>query len=107
MIEKSQVRKVYISGPMTGYKDFNFPAFNAAAEQLKAAGYEVVNPTEINSDTDGDYHGYLRKDIKALCDCDGLILIKGWEASNGANLELHVAHRLGLYIASLADFLED
>jgi len=27
--------KVYISGPMTGYKDFNYPAFFAAEKFLK------------------------------------------------------------------------
>lgn len=99
--------RLYISGPMTGLPEFNFPAFYAAAAALRAKGLEVVNPAEINATTDGDWHQYLREDIKALCDCDGIVLLPGWEGSKGAHLELHVAHRLGLQIATLDRYLEN
>ena len=89
------MKRVYISGPMTGLPEFNFPAFHSAAQELRRCGYEVVNPAEINAENNGDWHIYLRADIKALCDCDILALLPGWEGSNGAHLELHVAHRLG------------
>ena len=98
--------RIYISGPMTGLPAFNFPAFHAAAGELRGRGYEVVNPAEINAETNGDWHFYLRADIKALCDCDALALLPGWENSKGAHLELHVAHRLGLQIATLDRYLE-
>ena len=39
--------KVYLAGPMAGYKDHNFPAFNAKAAELRALGHEVFNPAEI------------------------------------------------------------
>lgn len=100
------MRRVYISGPMTGVPHFNFPAFHAAAWMLRSRGYEVVNPAEINSETDGEWHQYLRADIKALCDCDALALLPGWEQSKGAHLELHIAHRLGLHIGALDSFLD-
>ncbi|MBP7610130.1 MAG: DUF4406 domain-containing protein, partial [Steroidobacteraceae bacterium] len=32
---------------MSGRPDLNFPAFTAAATQLRAAGFEVVNPAEL------------------------------------------------------------
>lgn len=98
--------RVYISGPMTGLPEFNFPAFHAAARLLRAAGHEAVNPAEINAETGGDWHYYLRADIKALCDCDALALLPGWEGSKGAHLELHIAHRLGLRVASLDAYLQ-
>ena len=42
--------KVYIAGPMSGYEEFNFPAFNKAEELLrKSYGYEhVVNPAKLH-----------------------------------------------------------
>ena len=90
--------KVYLSGPMTGIQDFNFPAFHAEAARLRAAGLQVVNPAEINPDTTMSWHECMRADIKALCDCDTLALMPGWESSQGAHLELHIAHRLGLRV---------
>ncbi|WP_319942079.1 DUF4406 domain-containing protein [Pseudomonas quasicaspiana] len=42
------MRRIYISGPMTGLPDFNFPAFAAEANRLRGLGFDVVNPAEIN-----------------------------------------------------------
>lgn len=105
---------VYLSGPMTGKPEWNFPAFNKAARVLRSMGYEVQNPAEltpppapgeINSAEDElrFWQGCLREDIKALCDCTGLILLPGFESSKGAMLELHVAHRLGLQVLQYRD----
>jgi hypothetical protein len=41
---------IYLSGPMTGLPDYNHPAFRAEAKRLRALGYTVVNPAEINPD---------------------------------------------------------
>lgn len=96
--------RVYISGPMTGLPDLNFPAFHAAAAALRAQGWlDVVNPAEINAAHPGQWETCMKADIKALCDCDALVMLPGWERSTGAHLEVHIAHRLGLQILSLAD----
>lgn len=97
-------QRIYLSGPMTGLPEFNFPAFHAAAARLRALGLDVVNPAEINVETGGDWHDYLKADIKALCDCTALALLPGWMQSNGAHLELHIAHRLGLRIGTVDEF---
>jgi len=87
---------------MTGLPDNNFPAFHAAAKKLRHIGFEVVNPAEIvvlGPTTDPTYyHRCLRADIRAMMDCDTIALLPGWEHSSGANLELHLAHRVGLYV---------
>jgi len=30
-----RINRIYLSGPMTGIADYNFPAFNAAAARLR------------------------------------------------------------------------
>lgn len=94
--QPSKPKAVYISGPMSGLPDLNFPAFNAAAQQLRGLGLNAVNPAEINPDSAMSWTACMRADIKALCDCDAIALLPGWERSKGAHLELHLAHRLGL-----------
>lgn len=91
--------RIYVSGPMTGLPDLNVHAFNHAAAQLRALGYEVVNPAEINPDQHLTWAQCMRADIKALCDCDAVATLPQWERSNGATLEVHIAERLGMPVA--------
>lgn len=86
--------KIYIAGPMTGYKDWNFPAFHQEADKLRQEGHEVVNPAELNPDTNMAWADCMRKDIQALVQCNAIRLLPGWEKSKGATLEKHIAERL-------------
>jgi hypothetical protein len=92
------MKRIYISGPMTGVPDFNFPAFNAEAARLRSMGYDVVNPEEINTDTSTPYNECMRNDLKALLDCDTIAMLDGWMDSKGAHLEMHIAHRVGIKV---------
>lgn len=99
--------KVYVSGPMRGYPDFNYPAFDAAAERLRALGCEVVNPVdigrafgtaeEINASPEL-VEKVLRADLAAVADCDTIYLLSGWTTSEGARRELNVALACNLRI---------
>lgn len=97
------MKRIYLSGPMTGKPELNFPAFNAEAQRLRLLGYDVVNPVDLNPDPAATWSECMRKDLAALLTCDGLALLPGWQASGGANLELHVAHRVGIEIAMAAE----
>ena len=101
--------RVYIAGPMTGIEDFNYPAFNAAASRLLAAGYEPLNPVDSEKHNDTDTHQtwdwYLRHAIRMVTHADGLAMLPGWSKSKGANLEHHVAMALGLDIRDLDRWL--
>jgi hypothetical protein len=91
--------KLYISGPMTGIKDHNFPAFNCLAAKLRAHGYEVVNPTELdNADTTKSWGDYMKRDIPLIVECDGVVLLDGWEESRGAKIEVFLAISLKMKI---------
>lgn len=92
------MKRIYISGPMTGQPDLNFPAFNAAADHLRGLGFDVVNPAEINPKSVTEWAACMREDIKQLCTCDAIAMLGGWEQSKGAHLELHIAHRLEMKV---------
>lgn len=88
--------KVYIAGPMTGYKDFNYPAFFEAEEMLKDK-YIVLNPA-MREPRQMDYSSYIRKGIELLLQAEVVYLLPGWERSTGARLEWEIARTLQLRI---------
>ena len=79
--------KLYVAGPMTGYPELNFPAFHAAAAALRAAGHKVANPAEINPDPGAEWTACMFRDLEELSLCDGIVMLPGWEASPGAQIE--------------------
>ena len=90
-------KRIYIAGPMTGLPEYNFPAFHAAAERLRQAGWEPVNPAEnFDGRTDLPREDYLRADVKLLIECDAVAMLSGWEDSRGAKLEYLLARELVL-----------
>lgn len=94
--------RIYIAGPMRGYPEHNFPAFNAAAVRFRAAGWHVENPVEIGEAAFGNGNPnvpggeYLRADVRAICDCNAMALLPGWEKSTGARAEVALAVTIGL-----------
>lgn len=89
----------YIAGPMTGLPQFNYPAFNAVAEQLRAKGVEVLNPAEnVCSLDDPTWQDWMRLGLAQLIQCDEILLLPNWEASRGAVLERQVAEQLGMTV---------
>lgn len=91
------MKTVYISGPMAGLPDLNAYEFAFAEARIKSAGMNPINPHTL-CDPSWDWQKCMRADVKALCDCDAIFLLQGWEKSQGAQLELHIAHRLGLIV---------
>ena len=83
---------------MTGYPEWNFPAFHSKTAELRALGHEVINPAEINPDVHMSWADCMRSDIQALVTCDAIQMLHGWEKSKGATLEHHIAERLEMEI---------
>lgn len=90
---------------MTGIPEFNYPAFEAAAASLRAAGYEVVSPHEVADGDEHEWEWYIRKDIAALAQCDAIALLPGHEVSRGSALECHIGSTLGMRILPVSAWL--
>ncbi len=113
----------YLAGPMSGYPEYNFPAFEKAADVLRKrrvngyAIYDVLSPVDItralwkerynrefNPMKDKAEWGdpivaeMLKRDLAAVFEADGIVLLPGWEQSKGANIELAVAKQVGKMI---------
>jgi hypothetical protein len=92
---------LYIAGPMSGYPDFNRTKFNEVAKKYRQMGIRVFNPAEhdnpaLESTEPWDY--YMRRDIPELCQCSKMMLLNGWQESEGAKLELTIAKALGIHV---------
>jgi hypothetical protein len=85
---------------MSGYPELNFPAFRAEGARLRALGFQIVNPAELNEGSDGDWLECMRVDIAAIMSekCDGIALLPGWEQSRGAPIEHNLVRDLGLRV---------
>jgi hypothetical protein len=87
--------KIYLSGPMKGYPQSNYPLFNRVAAELRIAGHDVYNPAEFPHD--GPFETFpLRRAFADYCrficeEADAIVLLPGWEKSLGVSAELALA----------------
>src|SRR5437870_2742316 len=97
--------KIYIAGPMRGRPDWNFAAFDAAAERWRAAGYQPFSPAAVDRALGySEVHGcppeqlrhVIQMDLACVLAADAVALLPGWEASKGSAVELALAQFLGL-----------
>jgi hypothetical protein len=108
---------------MRGIKEFNFPAFHAAAAKLRSEGHEVFSPAEKDIERHGtdisagnvsgdeetavQQHGFslrvaLGEDMAWICaHADAVALLPGWRDSKGAVAERATALALGLKVFEL------
>jgi hypothetical protein len=97
---------IYLSGPMTGYPDFNYPAFRKAASIFRMNGLEVFDPSEcFDGDQTLSKETYMREDITAVLKATLVVTLDGWEQSSGARLEVEVAKAIGIPVENYKDFI--
>jgi len=100
-------KKLYVSGPMQGIPDFNYPVFHQAARELTNRGYIVINPARHKADPTMAWADYLRRDLADVLRIEALALLPGWEASQGAQLEVYVAQSLDIPCRMLSSYFDD
>lgn len=100
--------KIYLAGPMSNLPQFNFPAFYMAAAALRAQGFEVISPAELDDaedngkamksetgnpiDANRTWGSFLARDVKVIADqgVEGIVFLPNWQNSRGARLEATV-----------------
>lgn len=92
---------IYISGPMSGYPDFNRPAFWQAERKLMGSlEARFINPARINGEEKPgwEWGDYMRVALAAMMEADSIYMLNDWEKSRGAKLELKIAQELGMRV---------
>lgn len=102
--------KIYIAGPMSGYPEFNFPAFFTAQAKFEREGWLVFNPANKDGEKDvqsdqsfasgndqqlmksgWDFKEAYLWDVEKAIQSDAIYMLRGWEKSAGARGEHAVA----------------
>jgi hypothetical protein len=98
---------IYLSGPMTGMKGLNRRAFANARRSLRARfpDEEIISPPHLDEEDAhcGTWEECLRRDLYYVLESRLIVVLPGWEKSEGATLEVHVARRLGTPIVRYPD----
>lgn len=111
----------YIAGPMRGYVNSNFPAFDEAKARGIAKGFVIVSPADLSrragytgdespeNVTPHELHEFAKVDVGILLELDAergdfLAVLPGWQASVGARMEVGIALFKRLPILSAVDF---
>lgn len=110
----------FLSGPMTGYKNYNERKFIAAQIKLKNAGAEdVYNPIlqwicePLRVSETRDHESYMVECVQELSRTkedgtpyyDVLVQLDGWKRSDGARVEKIVAESCGIPCVSIHDIV--
>lgn len=105
--------RLYISGPMRGVENFNYPAFDAAQRHLENQGHTCFNPAQqdrlrgfnfmgMAGDEDLTAYGFdikaaLLEDLTWIAQtAEAVVMLPGWRYSKGAMAEVYLAKAIFL-----------
>lgn len=96
--------RIYIAGPMTGLPNNNWSAFFDKEKELIAAGWDVINPAQMDKDVglrpddmgEYSYQECASRDIEVLQTCDAIYMMANWQFSKGACWERALAKHWGI-----------
>lgn len=115
--------KVYLSGPISSRipgvdRETLKRRFHSVEKWLgeQQPEWEIVNPLKVTADCGGTCGGerglsdsshswacWMRYDLKAMLECDTIVLLPAWKDSSGAALEASIAMKLhfGIFFMNL------
>jgi hypothetical protein len=98
-------KKIYIAGKVTGEPIAECTMkFGTAQKLIESMGFEVINPLAVVGDFKSPWDSAMKKCIKALVDCDGMVILPCWQNSKGAKIERQLAEDLDITIFNYDSF---
>lgn len=89
---------LYVSGPMTGIPEYNYPLFTKVTDNFRNQGFTVLSPHEIEGSADDVATGntkpwqyYMTRALRMQLQCDAWVGLPGWWRSKGAKREFDIA----------------
>lgn len=92
-------KRYYIAGPITGEDSVDVRlSFYRMERRLLDSGFKVYNPAALPEGL--DWGTYMQMALAVLCSdlFDGIIMLRGWSRSNGAQIERLAAQAIGIPI---------
>lgn len=98
--ESLEGKIVYLAGPMRGIEKLNRPAFYSAEDCLRQEGALVLNPARLPIGM--PQNAYMPICLAMLEQADMIVVLPGWEFSEGAITEVAYARMQGKFFMELA-----
>ena len=94
----------YISGAVSNDPDFR-KKFSNTEKELRKRGLVVLNPVKYERNGK-EWAWYLKRDLRKLTYCYGIIQLPDWTSSRGSMVEYSTTLKLGIKAISIANIIE-
>jgi hypothetical protein len=98
------MKKIYLSGPITGVPDYR-ARFSRAASVVRGllSHAEILNPAEAQERPGWSWADWMLYDLILLRGASCAVFLPGWKGSPGARVEREFASGLGIPIVELTE----